>query len=119
MDWVSPDLAARSSVRRWSAAAPDALDYRHASGAPPSGGGSWGRYRPAFRRFAGAPPVVPLIQGACMTRSAVALVVVALAAALHPSIAAQSPDAPSIAGRWAINRTQSQFPSEVGFAVEW
>ena len=32
---------------------------------------------------------------------------------------AQAPDAASLAGRWALNRTLSQFPSEVGFPVDW
>jgi len=54
-----------------------------------------------------------------MTRSAVALIVVAVASAVHPSILAQAPDAASLAGRWALNRTLSQFPSEVGFPVDW
>jgi len=54
-----------------------------------------------------------------MRRSAVALLVVALAAAVHPSVAAQAPDAASIAGRWAIDPAQSQFPSEVGFPIDW
>jgi len=54
-----------------------------------------------------------------MTRSAVALLVVAMAGAVQSSAAAQTPDAAGLAGRWAINRTLSQFPAEVGFAVDW
>src|SRR5690349_17040284 len=54
-----------------------------------------------------------------MTRSVMALVVVAVAAAVHPSVAAQAPDAASLAGRWALDRSLSQFPSEVGFPVDW
>jgi len=50
---------------------------------------------------------------------AVLFVVAAISAAGVSSAAAQAPDAAGLAGRWAMNRTLSQFPPEVGFWVDW
>ena len=54
-----------------------------------------------------------------MTRSAVLVVVGAIAVAGVSPAAAQAPEAAGLAGRWAMNRTLSQFPPEVGFSVDW
>jgi len=55
-----------------------------------------------------------------MTRPvAVAILIAAVAAAMHSSAAAQVPGAGSIAGRWALDRAQSQLPQDVGFEPEW
>src|SRR4051812_37003071 len=82
---------------------------------------TWGQRRdlrpdplPALRAA-----VVPLLRGAFMTRSAVVLLVAAMAVPVQSSPAAQAPDGAGLAGRWAIDQARSQFPAEVGFSVDW
>ena len=55
-----------------------------------------------------------------MTRSVMTAVLVAvITAAMHSSAPAQPADPAGLAGRWGMNRTLSQFPTEVGFSVDW
>lgn len=55
-----------------------------------------------------------------MTRSwlAVVLMMPVALGVVHP-VVASAQDAPSLAGRWTLNRELSQFPREVGFNADW
>ena len=54
-----------------------------------------------------------------MTRSSRAAILVVVMTAGSLAAGSVRGDAPDLSGRWSLDRSASQFPSEVGFAAEW
>ena len=54
-----------------------------------------------------------------MTRSSRAAILVVVMMAGSLALGSVRGDAPDLSGRWSLDRSASQFPSEVGFAAEW
>src|SRR5712692_27720 len=64
--------------------------------------------------------VIPYVEGACMTRSSLAVILVwAIFVGIPRPAPVWAQDKSDSAGRWTLNRELSQFPREIGFGVDW
>ncbi|HWF84975.1 MAG TPA: hypothetical protein VG222_09020, partial [Vicinamibacterales bacterium] len=54
-----------------------------------------------------------------MTRSSVAIILVAMAVGISGRVSVSAQDRRSLAGRWTLNRALSESPREIGFGADW
>ena len=54
-----------------------------------------------------------------MTRSSVAITLVAMAVGMSGRVSVSAQDRSSLAGRWTLNRALSESPREIGFGADW